>query len=55
VTGVSLLLVACVNLVLEARSSLRGNDREVSFFYELEGLRSKPDKAETTTLAAGTS
>jgi len=39
VTGVGLLLVACVNLVLEARSGLRGNDREVRFFYELETLR----------------
>jgi Protein of unknown function (DUF2721) len=39
VAGVSLLLVACANLVLEARSSLRGNDREVRFFYELESLR----------------
>jgi Protein of unknown function (DUF2721) len=46
VAGVGLLLVACVNLVLEARSSLRGNDREVCFFYELESLRSK---AGTTT------
>jgi hypothetical protein len=43
VAGVGLLIVACVNLVLEARSSLRGNDREVRFFYELEGLR-KPAK-----------
>ena len=39
VTGVGLLLVACAHLVLEARSSLRGNDREVRFFYELESLR----------------
>jgi Protein of unknown function (DUF2721) len=39
VAGVGLLIVACVNLVLEARSSLQGNDREVRFFYELESLR----------------
>jgi hypothetical protein len=45
VAGVGLLLVACVNLVLEARSSLRGNDREVRFFYELESLREKATKS----------
>jgi uncharacterized protein DUF2721 len=45
VAGVALLLVACVNLVLEARSSLRGNDREVSFFYELERLRNGARKS----------
>jgi Flp pilus assembly protein TadB len=39
VAGVGLLLVACVYLVLEARSSLKGNDREVQFFHELEALR----------------
>jgi len=45
VAGVGLLLVACVNLVLEARSSLRGNDREVSFFWQLESLREKATKS----------
>ncbi len=45
VAGVGLLLVACVNLVLEARSSLKGNDREVKFFYELESLRAKSGKS----------
>jgi len=45
VAGVGLLLVACVNLVLEARSSLRGNDREVSFFWQLERLREKATKS----------
>jgi len=39
VAGVSLLLVACVHLVLEARNSLKGNDREVQFFHDLEALR----------------
>jgi hypothetical protein len=39
VGGVGLLLVACVNLVLEARGSLKGNDREVRYFYELESKR----------------
>jgi len=45
VAGVGLLLVACVNLVLEARSSLRGNGREVSFFWQLESLRKKATKS----------
>ena len=45
VAGVGLLLVACVNLVLEARSSLRGNGREVSFFWRLESLREKATKS----------
>jgi len=45
VAGVGLLLVACVNLVLEARSSLRGNDREVRFFWQLERLRKKATKS----------
>ena len=45
VAGVGLLLVACVNLVLEARSSLRGNDREVNFFWQLESLREKATKS----------
>ena len=48
VVGVALLLVACVNLVLEARSSLRGNDREVRFFYELESLREKATMSTAT-------
>jgi uncharacterized protein DUF2721 len=61
VAGVGLLLVACVNLVLEARSSLRGNDREVRFFYELESLRKdarksaaplRPRELENTELAS---
>jgi len=61
VAGVGLLLVACVNLVLEARSSLRGNDREVRFFYELESLRNgarksaaplRPRALENTELAS---
>ena len=60
VAGVGLLLVACVNLVLEARSSLRGNDREVSFFWRLESLRKnatkstarlRPKESEKTELA----
>lgn len=37
--GVGLLLIACMFLVLEARESLRGNGREVRFFYELDELR----------------
>jgi hypothetical protein len=41
VVGVGLLILACVNLVLEARVSLQGNDREVRFFYKLESLRAK--------------
>jgi Protein of unknown function (DUF2721) len=45
VAGVGLLLVACINLVLEARSSLQGNDREVTFFHELESLRAKVGKS----------
>jgi hypothetical protein len=45
VAGVGLLLVACINLVLEARSSLRGNDREVCYFYELEKLRARAREA----------
>ncbi|MBS0260700.1 MAG: DUF2721 domain-containing protein [Planctomycetes bacterium] len=39
VAGVTLLFIACIFLVLEARSSLRGNDRELRFFYELEARR----------------
>ena len=39
VAGVALLFVACVYLVLEARSSLKGNDWELKFFHELERLR----------------
>ena len=38
-TGVFLLLIACVNLVIEARTALRSNDMEMRFFHELEGLR----------------
>jgi Protein of unknown function (DUF2721) len=53
VAGVGLLLVACVNLVLEARSSLRGNDREVRFFYDLESLREKATKESEKTELAG--
>jgi hypothetical protein len=41
VGGVGILLVACVNLVLEARGSLRGNVRDVHFFDELERLRNE--------------
>ena len=41
VVGVALLIVACVNLVLEARRSLQGNEREVRFFYELETRRAQ--------------
>ena len=37
--GVGLLLAASVNLVLEARTALRSNGREVQFFHELERLR----------------
>jgi Flp pilus assembly protein TadB len=44
VGGVGLLIVAFVNLVLEARNSLQGNDREVNFFHELESLRAKDRK-----------
>ena len=40
VGGVALLFVACIYLVLEARSSLQGNDRELRFFHQLETLRS---------------
>jgi Protein of unknown function (DUF2721) len=53
VAGVGLLLVACINLVLEARSSLQGNGREVAFFHELEGLRVKV-RADTRPRAATT-
>jgi hypothetical protein len=49
VTGVGLLLVACINLVLEARSSLHGNDREVKFFYELERLRTESGHRDART------
>jgi Protein of unknown function (DUF2721) len=45
VAGAGLLIVACVNLVLEARSSLRGNGREARFFFELEGLRKRAKEA----------
>jgi hypothetical protein len=38
-TGVGLLLVACGNLVIEARTALRSNDMEVRLFRELDGLR----------------
>jgi hypothetical protein len=44
IAGVGLLLIACVNLVFEARNSLQGNDREVKFFYELENLRAEARK-----------
>ena len=47
VAGVGLLLVACVNLVFEARSSLQGNEREMKFFYELESLRSSSRPCDT--------
>jgi Protein of unknown function (DUF2721) len=50
VAGVGLLLVACVHLVFEARSGLKGNDREVRFFHELEALRTK---AKQTNAPAG--
>ena len=53
VAGVGLLLVACINLVLEARGSLQGNRREVAFFHELEGLRAKVG-ADTRRGAAAT-
>jgi hypothetical protein len=49
VAGVGLLFVACIYLVIEARCSLQGNDREMNFFYELEGLR-----AESACRDAGT-
>jgi hypothetical protein len=52
VAGVGLLLVACVNLVVEARGSLRGNDRDVKFFYELESLR---EKSRSSNVRFGTS
>jgi Protein of unknown function (DUF2721) len=45
VGGVGLLIVACVHLVLEARSSLQASDREVRFLHEIESLR---DKAKET-------
>ena len=37
--GVMFLLIACANLVLEARAGLRSNDAEVTFFHELERHR----------------
>jgi hypothetical protein len=37
--GVVFLLMASVNLVVEARSALKSNDMEVQFFFELERLR----------------
>ena len=40
IAGVGLLIVACVNLLLEARTSLKGTDRELLFYNELESLRS---------------
>lgn len=49
-TGVVLLLIACVNLVIEARTALRSNDMEVRFFHEFEGLR---EAAGATTPDAG--
>jgi hypothetical protein len=55
VTGVALLFVACIYLVLEARSSLKGNDRELQFFDELERLRAEArSNAEPAISAAGT-
>jgi hypothetical protein len=39
VVGVSLLLFASVNLVLEAREALRSNRMEIRFFHELRDLR----------------
>jgi hypothetical protein len=38
IAGVGLLLVACINLVVEARIALRSNDLELRFFQELEEL-----------------
>jgi hypothetical protein len=49
-TGVVLLLIACVNLVIEARTALRSNDMEVRFFHKFEGLR---EAAGATTPDAG--
>ena len=54
VAGVGLLIVACVNLVLEARVSLQGNDREVRFFYKLESLRGKAREARAPQPTSGT-
>jgi hypothetical protein len=48
--GVGLLLVARVNLVIKARTALRGNDMEVRFFHELEEHR---EAAGATTADAG--
>jgi hypothetical protein len=53
VVGVGLLIMACVNLVLEARSSLKGNDRQVRFFYELEGLRKLTKENDGPSLRKG--
>ena len=39
VTGVGLLLIACTNLVREARTALLTNDLELRFLSELERLR----------------
>ena len=55
VAGVALLIVACVNLVLEARRSLRGNDREVRFFYELDSLRAKAREPQAPRPGSGVS
>ena len=42
--GVGFLLVACGNLVIEARAALRSNGMEVRFFIELEKRREATDK-----------
>ena len=52
VAGVGLLLVACINLVFEARSSLQGNERELRFFYELESLRSGNGRCDAGAIVA---
>jgi hypothetical protein len=48
--GVGRLLVACVNLVIEATTALRNNDVEVRFFHELEEYH---EAAGATTADAG--
>jgi hypothetical protein len=39
IVGVSLLLVACINLVREALEALRSNRREIRFFRDLQARR----------------
>lgn len=48
VVGVSLLLVACINLVREALEALRSNRLEIRFFRELQARRDADGNASGT-------